>query len=279
MDVTKFLLSFAVFLAVIGFAFGATSTTNTNTTVGNVAPTVGTVTVSPSPVDLTAGSTTDVQAQATITDENGYEDVQSCTAKWYNPSGTLEYTTSGTLSGGSGNTVTCTATQAFDYYKPAGTWNVTIEATDTASATGSNYTTFTVNELVALNLLNVPIEFGTTTVGSTNNPATSGKGYPLTTENYGNVNLTWEVKGTDLVGVTDNTKNITVSNVKYCNTTTGTKVALSTTFATYNPGAGYIAVYPNTGYTYDVYHWIDIPSGTYAQTYTGNYTVQVLKKV
>ena len=157
----KILAIFAVLMAmsvILPSALG--DSVSSSLTVTNAAPTVGTVTAT-DPVTLTEGTTTVVWCNATVTDDNGYADVSSASAKLWEPVGTTEagaddynnhYTNSScSLSGGTGTTVNAACKFSVHYSATPAEWTCKITATDGSAATGSaNNTAVTINSLIAL---------------------------------------------------------------------------------------------------------------------------------
>jgi hypothetical protein len=194
--------------------YAASSTASAAIT--NQEPTIGTVTVSPSSIDLTANSTKTIYCSATVTDNNGYSDVSVANATFYDSdAGVAEtdsdsyinhYTnTSCSLTGGSGTTITTNCSFAVQYNANASTWTCKIYANDTQSSSANSNTTTTINSLAAL-------EFPSTISFSSLAPGATSSAINRSTWNTGNTQVDTQLSGQNL---TYSTYNISVSNVKY----------------------------------------------------------------
>jgi len=210
-----------------------------NVTVSNAYPAVSGVLFNDSSntianITLTAASDTNsIMCNATITDSNGYQDVSTSgevNATFYHSGqGTLtgsndknqRYTnTSCSFTGGSGTTVTAVCVTQFEHEAYNGTWNCTIFAKDGAGATANASRTQTVDELLALDVLNGSIHYGTMSNG-----ASSSSALGVNISNTGNVKIDVQVKGnTDMncsvLG------NLGVGNISF-NTTGGAYATMS----------------------------------------------------
>lgn len=174
----------------------------TTVEVTNVAPTVGTVTPT-SPVVLSEHTTVVVACSATVTDQNGWEDVTSVNGTFYLVSVGLGCTPNDAncyvnvtcaLSGGSGTTVTATCNYAVKWYAQAstdeGNWRCAITAIDSVVHKATNSSITTVSDLVALDIT-APLAFGTMIVGQT-----SASDKTVNVTNTGNVRIDLNVNGT-----------------------------------------------------------------------------------
>lgn len=209
-----------------------------NVTVGNTGPQVGDVffndtDVSNVNITLTAGSDTNlIMCNATITDENGYQDITTSgevNATFYHQSSTMDaaddknvhYTnTSCSFVNPDGNTVTAVCTALFEHEALNGTWNCTISAKDGAGSTARNSTTEPVDQLLALTVLENSIHFGNMNTGESSSVAN----YTNIT-NEGNVKIDLQVQGNadmncSILG------NLGISNISY-NTTGGSYATMS----------------------------------------------------
>ena len=192
-------------VTVTGFASSGLSNSTANAT--NVAPVVSSVTVNGgSNIDLNAGTTKTVTCTGVISDDNGYDDISSASAVFYQSTGdnTASYNSaddynnhytdsSCTLTSGYDTTkknVTCTF--SLEYFADPATWTCNITATDASSATGSDSHTATVNSIVAVDV-DGSIDFGAMAAG-----ATSATGVAENLRNYGNVVLDMSANGTDM---------------------------------------------------------------------------------
>ena len=126
---------------------------DSSATVENIAPVVITVSTSPEPVDLNPGTTKDVTITATVSDDNGLDDIASVT---YNVDGGAEVTMFVTATPG-----TYEGTLALPHTTSPGGKTITVTVTDLGSLTGSNFCTMNVNSLSALSLDFSSVDYGT----------------------------------------------------------------------------------------------------------------------
>ena len=192
-------------VTVTGFASSGLSNSTANAT--NVAPVVSSVTVNGgSNIDLNAGTTKTVTCTGVISDDNGYDDISSASAVFYQSTGdnTASYNSaddynnhytdsSCTLTSGYDTTkknVTCTF--EVQYFANPSIWACNITATDASGATGSGVSNENISELVAIDVDNT-IDFGAMAAG-----ATSSNDVNETLRNYGNVKLDMGLNGTDM---------------------------------------------------------------------------------
>lgn len=163
----------------------------TNVTVSNVAPTVGAITCDPSSLTPTAGSNTMVSCLATLSDDNGYGDINQSkliTNFWFNETKVEtsdddlnDHYSNGTASNvatdctwtdasGTNITVNCSYTTRY-YIDPTVSpdiWTVKFVVNDTEDATGSNeLADYTVNSMLGLDVKETSIEYGTLALGDT----------------------------------------------------------------------------------------------------------------
>jgi len=244
-------------------ALNETQATYATVHVLNTAPVINSVGATPDPVDPSTTITIKVNA----TDDN-----QDITEVW----ATLDMGTGGTGDDVSlqltynGGTGLYENTHGLAYDAAPGTWTIAANVTDGASVDNDSGT-FTVNGVVNLALINTPIDFGNASVGDTDNSAEVGTGFPLTMNNTGNVNVTFETKGEDLQGQTQGSYNIGVGNLKvYHQNSVGSASALSTSYQQ-------VGSQTSPGNTEDAYFWITIPNGLPEQEYQGNVTVMALQ--
>ncbi|NIO22847.1 MAG: hypothetical protein GTN38_02355 [Candidatus Aenigmarchaeota archaeon] len=214
---TVFVLVLLALLA-IPLAFGEDVTSSV--TVGPANPVVSVTTVTPSPVDLSTCGTVTVWCNATITDANGWNDIQAANATLWDITTTTEFASDNSsdhytnstcvLGSGSGSVrpVNCTFTVQY-YANNATSWNCRVYANDSAGASSSNYTNFTVNPLIAMDAENT-IDFQSLSPG-----ATSPDDVNNTVTNCGNVVIDLNLSGTNLTNVSATVTNISVGNVKY----------------------------------------------------------------
>ena len=217
---------FIALILVVGGVLADNSDVGSSASITNAAPTVGTVAAT-DPVTLTESGTVTVQCNATITDNNGYGDVSSVSAKLWDPAATTEggsddsekhYTNSSCpLTGGSGTTVDAKCSFTVQYYANPAEWTCKLTATDGSSATGSGQNTaVTVSELKALST-DGSIALGELALG-----ATSASDVNITVTNTGNIAMNVSVDG---YGTSDGdgramtcsigTGHISVGNLKY----------------------------------------------------------------
>jgi hypothetical protein len=132
---------------------GASDTETATVTVNNVAPTVGNITVTPSPAHINEA----VSASASFTDP-GVLDTHTATLNWGD--GSPEETGTVTESNGSGS-VTDSHT-----YTNFGTYTITLTVKDKDNATGNNTTTITVvKQITVLNPAEVWLSKGLLNIG------------------------------------------------------------------------------------------------------------------
>jgi len=202
-----------------------------NVTVGGEAPTVSTITcVDGATLTLNAETTKLLNCSATITDLNGYEEIDSVRGVFYNSSaeddsedytqnyknGTCFFTEAGS---GTDRDVECTFTVW--YHANPNDWTVYFNAT-AGSDTAINTTTVTVSDLVALNVTETEIDFGSVDLGENSSQITT------VIKNTGNVDIDLNINETLYNGgmyctdvASDNiTTDAASTGVRY-NTTTG----------------------------------------------------------
>jgi len=188
---------------------------------GNSAPSVGTLTA-PSSITLNAGTTKLITCNATLTDTNGYSDIESANATFFDTAQTTEtsaddnnnhYTNSScTLSGGTGNTINASCAFTLQYYaNNASSWQCKITTTD-GQDTGSNTKNITVNELKTISV--TALGFANSTGGTLDLGGTSSQ-VTMNITNTGNVNASIQVNSTSFncsIGT------LQPSTIKYSNT-------------------------------------------------------------
>jgi hypothetical protein len=151
----------------------------------NQAPTVSGVIVNDSDggaIQLSVADDMVVLCNATVSDQNGYQDVNASNATMYHQSSSssaaddynVHYTNNScSFTGGSGNdrNVSC----AFTLHHEAlnGTWTCNVSARDSANATGSSNWNNSVDQLVSLAVLEDSIAFGTMSPGQNSSFANS----------------------------------------------------------------------------------------------------------
>lgn len=165
----------------------------------------------------------------------------------------------------------------------AGTHNYTVYANDTYGNDATPVTSnFTINVLVSVEITQVPIAFGNTTIPVTDRRADNGtagsgyvggtiKGFPMIANNTGNVYENFTIAGTNLIGQTQGSYVVGVGNVTYNTTANLPGTALTTSDVQF---AGSLARFT----TSNVYFWIDLPTGLPSQNYVGAVNVTAVQK-
>ncbi len=151
--------------------------------VGNVAPTIESV--SPiSAVNLNpAPSTTSVTFTFTASDRNGASDLVDTTATAsFTKTGEQTRTAICSFQSQAGRRKTYSCTASMQYFDASGTWNVAVSVQDQSGLTASSTTTFTVNLLRDISITPTIIGFPTVAQGDGNITSTS----PTTITNNGN---------------------------------------------------------------------------------------------
>ena len=283
-------LSTLLLAPIIMPAFGYNSTTfndtfKSNVTVSNAAPGVSTVSFddndsSHAAITLSAGNTTNyVMCNATVTDPNGWQDLQSPgnvnatfwlttfsnTSSNFSSANDTNYhyvNSSCALVSGVGNTATATCVAPFEYEALNGTWNCTITAIDQSGSTASNSTTNTVDQLVAVSVAETSIHFGT--LATDKNSSTSN----TTNEtNLGNVKMDLTLVGTDMpctgvgtVGVGNISFNVTSGGY---DTMVGNKLSTAgTSLTTFNLNPRGITPFGDATAATNLTYWtVHVPSG------------------
>ena len=173
------------------------------------------------PVDLSACSTVVIWCNVSISDGDGWEDIDNVNATLWDPASTTEedsddngmhYTnyscTLGTNT--SLNDIPANCSFTLQYYANPAEWICKIYANDTSSNVDSNSTAdVTVNTLRALDAEST-ISFGSLAPG-----ATSPTDMNNTVTNCGNAAIDLNLSGTNLTNASATITNISVSNVKY----------------------------------------------------------------
>ena len=178
----------------------------------NSAPVASAATIDSgvSSITLTEGTTKNVVCEATVTDGDGFGDIDSVEAKLYRTSQTASgaddnnhrYTRTGNgecvPSGGSGNTETYTCTFAVQYYADptdatsiysTDDWTCQVTPTDGGGAGTADTDTIEMNSLQSLNVTN--IDFSSVAAGS----SSIGDTHIATVTNTGNVAIDFTLLG------------------------------------------------------------------------------------
>ena len=202
--------------------YATSGTASLNITVGNSAPTIGSVEAI-SAQDPTIGTTKSVTFNFTATDTDGEGNLNDSTASAYfqRAGETTRSNTSCVANGtGSGNNQNYTCTVDMWYYDQNGAWtiNVTIKDINNAYAENSS-TTFTYNLQTAMvmsptSLTWAPVGLSDTNTGSNNDP--------IVINNSGNdINLNINVTSYNLRGETTTTQYIYANNFTIENASQG----------------------------------------------------------
>ena len=181
--------------------------TTTKAYVWNTEPNVTSVTISPTPIDLTPGGTTQVNCSATIWDYNGWADVNISNATFYHISvndnsqddNNTHYTAdigNDCVCTGSSNNAICNCTFDILYYATNGTWICNMTITDKGGeATSNEYylnssgnASATVNTVTAIDVPS-EIDYGNLSVTETSSDM------PANISNFGNTPINISVRG------------------------------------------------------------------------------------
>ena len=259
-------------LAVVSFA-PAASAVDVTASIGNVAPVVVSITLSglsSGALSPTAGTTSTLTATIVASDTNGATDITGVTVGIIKPDGSTVHAAqaAASLSSTNGLLATFTKTLTMNYYDaPAvsgSTYKVKATATDAALAADTNVltmATFGYNQLVALN---APATFALSASAGSSSSATA-----LSVNNYGNMQIDTQVRGTDLTG---SSATIAVGDIAYSlssgMTSPGTLTTSAATLSSYN-------LAPASGAAKDLYFQLTpttpadgLPAGDYTGTLT-----------
>ncbi len=191
----KKLSLFLLILCALAAALGSNVIADTsndvsaNVTIGGEAPTVGAITcIDADPFTLSAETTKLLNCSATITDLNGYEDIDSVNGFFYSSAtvddgaDTRDNYENGTcyLTTGSGTTREAECTFTVWYHANPTDWTVYFNAT-AGNDNVTNTTTITVDSLIALNVTETEIDFGSVDLDGTSDQVN------ITIKNTGNV--------------------------------------------------------------------------------------------
>ncbi len=271
-------------------------------TVSNVSPVVSNVTLnSGADITLTEGTTTNAEITATVTDNNGCEDISTVTTNVYRaiaPGNGAVCDTAGEADDNncyfevscsvvaSGNTCTGSADTSADYectaaiqyhadptvtgsQYPDHEWYSTVVAVDGGAASHSAEVAVGVqmNTTIGYDVTDA-INYGALSVGDSNDPLDKTTVITAT----GNVGLDQELSGTDMV---DGANSIPVANQKYALTSStayasGTTLSGLATESLLNCPKTTIAASPSTKNTWWGLH---IPIGTPSGNYSGTNTI------
>lgn len=151
-------------------------------------------------IDLTEGSTTEVQCNITVRDYNGFADIQLVNATFYHnltssyndaDDNNYHYTNSSCTTNTSTDAYTAIHTCSFqtEYYANNGTWGCYATVQDNQPYTVNDTGYGTINALYAINVTSL-IDYGNMAVGDT---STTSETANIT--NFGNMNLSITVYG------------------------------------------------------------------------------------
>ncbi|MEZ4156403.1 MAG: hypothetical protein R3B52_00285 [Candidatus Paceibacterota bacterium] len=261
------------------------------TSSGNTAPIASAISIDSdaSSITLTEGTTKNVVCAGTVTDADGYADIDSVKADLFRTSvgigsgldNNSHYQESGDSecvpSGGSGNSETYTCTIPVYYYADAtdagspnasDTWTCTLTPSDGDGAGTTSSDTIEMASLLALEITESTIDFGTIDPGND----TGGSNSTTTITNTGNVDMDPLLSGTNM---TSGANSISASNIEYAADafTYGAGTSLSGLSAALDIT---LPQPTNDGNptTTDTISWgLGVPPATAAGTYTGTNTI------
>jgi hypothetical protein len=215
LSISVFLLGIAMLCPLI-----AADESETLVNIANALPSVGTVTVDPSPIVPLEGTTVPVSCWAIVTDTNGWEDIETADGVLYlNSSGSgcgadpadCYIDASCTLSGGSGNTVNASCDFTVQFYAQATSdetnWTCYIHVIDNGTDEDDSVTNVTMSDTLALSVTSL-IDFGNMIIGGV-----SSDDETAIVTNTGNVRIDVNLNGTQMA--CDVLGNIAVGQIHY----------------------------------------------------------------
>lgn len=256
---------------------------------GNATPTVASVSIDSgaSAVTLIEGTTKSVACAGTVTDTDGYTDIEAVEGIFFRTSvGTStvddnnnKYTRYGDSqcvpSGGSGNTETYTCTSSVWHYADAtdagspnasDTWTCEMRANDGTATSTAGTDTVEMNSLVALSV-DTSIDYGTMAPGSSNTTPT------VTVTNTGNRDMDPQLSGVDM---TSGLHTIAVGQQRYKTFTYSLSCSGEGTQLTTTPTTVDITLPQRTSestpVTDSLFWCLDLPNGSAAGAYEGTNT-------
>lgn len=137
---------------------------------------------------------------------------------------------------------------------------------------GTGYKNWTINVVPAtidVTLSNVPVDFGSVSAGSSNQPALLPLNVTIQSTTNVNVNLT--LNGSDFTYLA---YSFGVGNLSYSNSSAGTKINMATSFPP-PPFANWVNIPKLATTNRSIYFWISIPAGQEAGAYSSNVSVRV----
>jgi len=166
--------------------------------------TVGAVTTSQSPINLNAGSTTTIDCLAMVTDTDNWNNITTVNATMWDTSASTEgsadsnnnHYTNASCSLGANDSATSlpvTCSVSLQYYANPSTWTCKIRSYNSTNDLASNETNATMNQLIALDVTEDSVNFGTLALG-----ATSSSDVTATVQNNGNVQIDVNLTGSAL---------------------------------------------------------------------------------
>lgn len=272
------LLGLVIAALLAGLAFAApTDTATTRVVVGNTAPTVDSVTITPDDDNVTAGvqvnpvagSTKTITVTTLVTDVNGVGDINTITAAFVGSIPGNGANVPLTCTNIDSDTKSCTGTYDLLSDDTAQDYEIRVTATDTSAASGTGNGTFTYTSLVGLEIDATQIDFGSASPGGSSpvpGDTSMATLNATTVRNTGNVQIDVQISGTNLAGSGTNT--IAVSQISYDfgNSQNG---ALSTT-----PTTKDVNIAKGTNNKVDF--GLAVPVGTTPDTYAGSVTITAL---
>lgn len=249
-----------VMAVAVPMAFGAKDATTSAKVTLSAGPVVDEVVVTPDPVTLTAGGTTEITVRARVSHAEGYEQIDKVEITNIDPAiATVSPPISLPFVTGSGTEATYEGSFDIPYYTDADTYTVTVTATDIGGGTGTNTGTFTVGELLAISVTDVG--FGVLNPGG--EPGTGSS----TVTNQGNVAVVFEDKGK--TGYNNN-PNDGIKWTQMTGTTLSQTIPDTAITTEWIPTTGINK--GATGNMDDVPFSLEVPLGTAPDDYTGSAT-------
>jgi len=219
-----------------GTVFSAVNDTFTaNVTISNSLPNITQINFNDTDssnvnISLNANNNTNfIWCNATINDGNGCQDITLVNATFFHTTSAissadskiLHYTNATCNLTGSGTVAIAFCGMSFEHEATNGTWNCTIWAKDGALATTWNSTSNSVNQLIALDVTEAAIHFGTMASGQSSATANT-----TNVTNQGNVKINLQVAGSgDMICTAQG--QIGVNNISY-NLSSGAYTTMST---------------------------------------------------
>jgi hypothetical protein len=180
------------------------ATVITRVNITNTEPSLYYVAAINAPIDLTAGTTTNVLCNGSFTDYNGYDDVTNVTGTLFRDSvlstspddNNTHYTNSSCQSScqavpGTGNVNgSCTCTFPVQYYAQNGSWRCNMTISDSFLLNSSRESSlFTINEVIGISVESPVLDFGNLSATQTSPPTREN------VINTGNIPLNVTVRG------------------------------------------------------------------------------------